>query len=156
MKTLITAVFLCAVILLASIWYFSNKNPHAEKARNDLTSAATETKQFVQDKVGSWNLNTDQIKDELAKTGQIVRQKAQQAGSAVSDATSDGRITAAIKAKYLKDPDLSAIQIGVSTSNGKVTLSGTTSSVDNVKKAIQLAMDTDGVHEVVSTIQVKS
>ena len=156
MKTLITAVFLCAVILLASIWYFSNKNPHAEQARNDLTSAATETKQFVQDKVGSWNLNTDQIKDELAKTGQIVRQKAQQAGAAVSDATSDGRITAAIKAKYLKDPDLSAIQIGVSTSNGKVTLSGTTSSVDNVKKAIQLAMDTDGVHEVVSTIQVKS
>lgn len=156
MKTLITAVFICAVILLASIWYFSNKNPHAEKARNDLTSAATETKQFVQDKVGSWNLNTDQIKDELAKTGQIVRQKAQQAGSAVSDATSDTRITAAIKAKYLKDSDLSAINIGVSTSNGKVTLSGTTSSVDNIKKAIQLAMDTDGVHEVVSTIQVKS
>ena len=156
MKSFFAALFIIGVILVASIWYFSNKNSHAEKARSDLTSAATETKQFVQDKFGSLNLNTDQIKDELAKTGQIVRQKAQQAGSAVSDATADTRITAAIKAKYLKDPDLSAINIGVTTSNGKVTLSGTTTSVDNIKKAIQEAMDTDGVHEVVSTIQVKS
>jgi osmotically-inducible protein OsmY len=36
-----------------------------------------------------------------------------------------------------------------------VTLSGSASSPENIRKAILLAMDTNGVREVVSTLQVK-
>ena len=43
---------------------------------------------------------------------------------------------------------------GVST-DGVVTLTGTGSSPENIRKAIQITMDTDGVHKVISTLQVK-
>ncbi len=155
MKNLIVVLFLAAVLLVAAVWFYSGQNPHAEKARTELTGAASQTKQFVQDKLGVSNLTVEDIKDELARTGEVVREKAQQAGTTVADATADARITAAIKAKMVRDPDLSAIKISVSTTNGKVTLSGTASSAEDIKKAIQLAMDTDGVREVVSTLQVK-
>jgi osmotically-inducible protein OsmY len=36
-----------------------------------------------------------------------------------------------------------------------VTLSGTVASYDDIAKAENIAMDTDGVHRVVSTLQVK-
>ena len=156
MRNLIVVIFVAVLVAIGAVWYYSGSNPHAEKARNDITSAASQTKEFVQDKIGTSNLTLDDIKNEMSKTGEVIREKAQQAGAAISDATADARITAAIKGKYVRDPDLSAIKISVSTSNGTVTLSGTASSPENIKKAIQLAMDTDGVHKVVSTLQVKS
>lgn len=156
MRNFIVFIFVVIVIAVVAIWLYSGSNPHAEKARKDLTGAASQTKQFVQDKIGTSNLTLDDIKNEMSKTGEVIREKAHQAGEAISDATSDARITAAIKAKLLRDPDLSAIKISVSTSDGVVTLSGSASSPENIKKAIQLAMDTDGVHKVVSTLQVKS
>ncbi|HZV34825.1 MAG TPA: BON domain-containing protein [Verrucomicrobiae bacterium] len=156
MKNFIVFIFVVIVIAVVAIWFYSGSNPHAEKARQDITGAASQTKQFVQDKIGTSNLTLDDIKNEMSKTGQVIREKAQKAGEAISDATADARITAAIKAKLVRDPDLSAIKISVSTSDGVVTLSGSASSPENIRKAIQLALDTDGVHKVVSTLQVKS
>lgn len=155
MRNLVLLLFLVAVILVGAIWFYSNKNPHARNAREELTSAASDTKQFVQDKLGTANLSAQDIRDEMSRVGKIVREKAQQAGTAISDKTADARITTEIKAKYVRDPNLSAMDISVSTTDGEVTLSGTATSPENIKKAIQLAMDTDGVRKVVSTLQVK-
>jgi len=55
----------------------------------------------------------------------------------------------------LADRELSALSISVNTTEGVVTLSGTVSSSENVSKAMLLAMETDGVREVISTLQVK-
>ncbi len=77
------------------------------------------------------------------------------AGHAIADATADARITAAIKGKLLASRDLSALNISVNTTAGVVTLSGFVSSSEDISKAILLAMETDGVREVVSTLQVK-
>ena len=92
----------------------------------------------------------------MTKTGQVVRQKAQNLGHTIADATADARITTEIKAKLVADPDLSALSISVSTTSGKVTLSGSVSSEEKIAKAIKLAMSVDGVQEVVSTLQVKN
>ncbi|HEX3987877.1 MAG TPA: BON domain-containing protein, partial [Verrucomicrobiae bacterium] len=73
----------------------------------------------------------------------------------ISDAAADARITAAIKAKLVGDPDLSAVAISVSTTDGCVTLSGSASSPDNIRKAMTLAYNTEGVNQVVSTLLVK-
>jgi osmotically-inducible protein OsmY len=156
MKNFIVGLFVGVIVLVAVIWYYGDKNTHAEKAKEEIKSAAENTKDFVKDKMGDSNLSVDDIKDELAKTGKVVRRKAQEAKAAIADATSDARITTEIKAKYLRDSDLSAFSISVTTTDGKVELSGTASSVENIRKAIQLALETDGVHEVVSTLQVKN
>ena len=55
----------------------------------------------------------------------------------------------------LGNRELSALSISVNTTEGIVTLSGTVSSAEDISKAMLLAMETDGVREVISTLQVK-
>lgn len=156
MRNFIVVIFVVIIVIIAAIWFYSGQNPHAQQARTQITGAATETKQFLEEKLGLTNLSAQEIKDEMSKAGHVIREKTGEAVHTASDATADARITAAIKAKYVKDPNLSALNISVSTTNGKVTLSGTASSPENIKRAMQLAMETDGVREVTSTLQVKS
>src|ERR1700676_917130 len=59
-----------------------------------------------------------------------------------------------IKAKYVLDHDLSAIDISVDSQDGDVALGGTVSSPELVGKAVVLALDTDGVRGVTSKITV--
>ncbi len=75
-------------------------------------------------------------------------------GEAASDATLDTRATAAIKTKLAADADLSALSISVTTTEGRVTLSGTVASPELIGKAIALALETEGVREVVSTMKI--
>lgn len=140
------------------IWHFAvqnhSPNPTVQNVQNRLESAADKTRETIQT---NWkNLNTDEIKEELARTGRVVRDKVQSAGKLVADATADARITAAIKGKIIANPHLSVWNISVNTTAGRVTLSGTVSSPDNIREAMELALNTDGVQGVVSTLQVKS
>jgi osmotically-inducible protein OsmY len=154
MKFLLGLIF-GIILVVAIIWYYADQrhNTTAQDAKTRIESAANGMKESVQT---NWkNLRTEDIKDELARTGRVVREKAENAGHVVADATSDARITAAIKGKLLANPDLSALSISVNTTAGRVTLSGTVSSPDKIREAMQLALNTDGVQEVVSTLQVK-
>ena len=106
-------------------------------------------------KLETLDLRGDQIKDELARTGKIVRRRARELGSEVADATADTRIVTAIKAKYAVAPDLSMWKISVSSDQGRVTLSGTVSTEENIGEAVALALEVDGVRDVTSTLTVK-
>ena len=156
MRTFITILFVGALIAVGVIWYESDKNPHAEEAKKNIQGAVQETGAMIKNKLDDWNLKPDAIKDEMVRTGKVIRTKAQEAGHAIADATADARITAAIKAKLLGDQHLASLSISVSTTNGLVTLSGTATSAENISRAIQIAMETDGVTQVISTVQVKS
>jgi hyperosmotically inducible periplasmic protein len=147
-------------------WYIQKKaaeHPEAqqryEQAASQTASNASETAHNIGDalraKLDTLDLNTGQIKDELSKSGQVVRRKAQDIGDAAADAASDARAITEIKAKYAEDSSLSVWKISVSCSQGHVKLSGTVSSPDDIGKAVALALDADGVRDVTSTIQVK-
>ena len=99
---------------------------------------ADELKDTVHEHLKDVHLNPAEIRDELAKTGKVVRKKAGQVGAAIADATSDVRITAAVKAKLVKDPDLSAFRVSVSTTGGVVTLSGSVDSAEQISQAMKL------------------
>jgi hyperosmotically inducible protein len=71
-------------------------------------------------------------------------------GAALDDAT----ITAHVKTALLNDPQVSALKIDVSTTNGVVTMSGTVRSKGEEERAIQLARQVSGVKEVKSTLEV--
>jgi hyperosmotically inducible periplasmic protein len=142
---------------IAAVWYFNHNknNSHFQTAGQEIKSTAQNAGNALSDKLHSWNLDRDHITNELARTGRVIRDKANAAGKALKDATADGRVTGAIKAKYVKDPDLSAWDIHVSTTDGVVTLSGTVASPELIGKAMELALDTDGAQQVISTLQVK-
>lgn len=136
-------------------WYFEQPatTTHVESARGSVTSAADRVKSAVQTKVGE--IRTEDIKQELERAGMVVREKLTRAGEAISDATADARTTATIKARLFKEPGVPSGSISVDTTHGLVTLSGTARSHEEVAKAVRIALDTEGVRKVVSTLQVK-
>ena len=122
----------------------------AEKTKD----AAIDVKNAVGDKLVEWKLTPADIKTDLQKSGRIVRDKTVAVGEKVGGAIDNARIVTVIKAKYVADSDISALKINVDADNGVVTLNGTVSSADFIGKAIALALDTDGVHQVVSLLKV--
>jgi len=166
MRSFFNGLVLGVVLGAVGYWFIQNKarehpaaEQRAEAAAAQAQSAAGEAGQHLSDalkaKLETLDLRSDQIKDELARTGKIVRRKAHDLGEQVADATADARIVTAIKAKYAADADLSVWKISVSSDQGHVALSGTVSAEDNIGKAVALALDADGVRDVTSTITVK-
>ena len=150
--------FVIGIVLgAAAVWYFGNNRDHRD-VRGSVAQVETNAQSAahsLDEKLRSLHLSPAEVRDELARSGRVIRDKAGQVGHAIADATADARITATIKARLIRDPDLSAWNISVSTTAGVVTLSGAVSSDDQIGKAVVLAMDTDGVKQVISTLQVK-
>ncbi len=124
----------------------------AEKTKD----VAIDAKNAVADKFTEWKLTPSDIKADLQKGGRVVRDKTVAAGEKVGGAVDNARIVTVINAKYVADSDLSAWKINVDADSGVVTLNGTVKSEDFIGKAIVLALDTDGVHQVVSLLKVET
>lgn len=167
MKTFIIGLLLGIIIGVGAHWYFTAGRmaptvqkaeervaAQAEKAHESAQAAAEQVKQALDSKLEALELRAEDIRKELGEKGRVVRRKARDIGLAAVDAALDARTTATIKAKLAADPDLSAINISVTTTAGQVTLSGKVASPELIGKAIALALETDGVREVISTLQV--
>jgi hypothetical protein len=153
------ALIVGALIGAAAVWYIKNTPPSDDaktSSTNQVQDAVRQAGEAIQEQFREWNVNPQTVKDELARSGQVVRRKTAEAGKAIADATLDARITAAIKGKLLTHTDLSSLSISVNTTDGVVTMSGAAPSTDYISKAIVVAMETEGVREVVSTIQVRA
>lgn len=122
---------------------------------NQARDAAVSAKDAISDKLVEWHLSGSDIKQDLEKTGEVVRSNAKSAGSSLAAATSNSRIIAVVKAKYTLDKELHARDIEVSCDNGNVTLRGTVASEALIGKAVALALDTDGVTQVKSLLTVQ-
>lgn len=99
-------------------------------------------------RIEEWHLSPDDIRADLARTGEVVRHNTRVAGEAIGDAA----IVSEIKAKYLLDKDLSARDIHVYCDDGNVTLTGTVASPDLIAKAVGQALDTSGVRNVTAKL----
>jgi len=166
MRSFFNGLVLGIILGAAGLWFMQKKaqeHPEAEQraeasaaqAQSSAGEAAHHLSEALKAKLETLDLRSGQIKDELARTGKIVRRKAQDIGAEVADAAADARIVAAIKTKYATDPDLSVWKISVSSEQGRVTLSGTVSAEDNIGKAVALALEVDGVRDVTFTLAVK-
>lgn len=147
MRGFFNGLILGIILGAAGYWFVQKKSlehpeaeqrfqASAEQARESASEAASHLSDALKAKLDALNLRPDQIRDELARTGKIVRAKAQVAGQEVADATADARIDAAIKAKYAADSNLSVWKISVSCSQGHVTLSGTVPAAEDVGRAV--------------------
>ncbi len=154
MKKLLVLIVLL-VVGAGIYWYAGRKNASEDplrKAEAEASQRLEEVKSTIKDKLGGLSIDPKEIKEELERSGKVVRKKAEQVSAVMADAA----ITAAIKAKLVKDPNLSALRIAVNTTDGVVTLSGSVDSVEEIQQALKLALETDGVREAISTLQVRA
>jgi osmotically-inducible protein OsmY len=144
------AALLCLV--LVAIWAAQSVDFGRLRMRagSDLRGAVKEAGKAAPD------LDVAAIAEELKQTGRVVRRRAGQTAETVAEVTRDARTTAAIKAKLALDPSLSALDVSVDTTDGRVTLAGRAASAEDIAHAIEIAFQQDGVYEVVSTPQVRS
>lgn len=66
----------------------------------------------------------------------------------------DSMITAKVKTAFVGDKDVSALNIGVTTSQGVVQLTGT-GSPEEARKAVDIARNIEGVKSVQNNIRAK-
>jgi osmotically-inducible protein OsmY len=153
MKTLLMLAVLIGAGCVA-YFFFQEKAPEKlEDAGKNLATNASKLRDQIRENTPT--LDTEQIVEELKAQGKVVRTKAKEMGGEIQKAVNDSQITAAIKGKFALDRDLSALAISVNTTQGKVTLAGTVENADSLKKAIDLSLQTEGVREVTSTLQIK-
>jgi osmotically-inducible protein OsmY len=169
MKNFLFALMLGVIVGAVGMWYFAQERDSAgarqeanrradeaaAKAREALGQAASQVTSAISAKLEALQLRAQDVREDLSRTGRIVRRKAREASDAVTDAGRDAAITAEIKGKLAADAELSALAIDVDTNGGRVTLSGSAPSHEAIGRATLLALETDGVREVVSTLQVK-
>jgi len=168
MRKFFNGLVLGIIVGVGGVLFYESTNPMANveavKPRADLQSgsaaktlpqAAERAAQLLAARLDALELDAEGIRKELAATGQVARRRARDLGDAVADVAADTPITVAVKAKLAADPELSAWDISVHTTAGRVMLSGSVASVRLIGKAMELALQTPGVHAVVSTLTVK-
>ncbi|MGA2221931.1 MAG: BON domain-containing protein [Verrucomicrobiia bacterium] len=157
MRDFFIGLIVGAALTAATGWYFmvARKSQSVQHAQDVTAATLQRGADAIEAKLVAWHLTTTDIQEELAKTGKVVRRQMGDFGAAVADASADAAITAKIKAKFALDRDLSALSISVNTTAGHVTLAGTVPSHKLIGKAVMLALETDGVREVSSMLQVK-
>ena len=86
------------------------------------------------------------------KLDQSMEKMGQKAGKAIDDTA----ITAAVKAGILAEPGLKVLKIDVNTKDGRVMLTGSADSAENVQRATQVATAVQGVKSVDNRLAVSS
>lgn len=143
-----------------------------DKTQQKIAEAAHRTEAKI-------NEGSERVAPSLSRAGEKISDAAEKTGEKISAATTrittgertsvsvdgvppdtreklaDSAITAAIKAGYLKDPDLSVLKIDVDTHAGVVTLNGLAKDAAARERAAQIASATRGVREVRNHLTVK-
>jgi hypothetical protein len=112
---------------------------------------ARDVKDGFSRKATEWKLSSSDIEAELEKTGRVVREKPD-AGEKTGDAADNGRLATLINIKFGADSHLFASKIAVEVDRGVATLKGTVKSTDAIGRAVYLALDTEGVGQVISLL----
>jgi osmotically-inducible protein OsmY len=143
MKKFLIGFLLGVAVGVALLWYFQRAKTKSEldEARDRVTYAAWKAGKSIKEFV-------EEIKVELSRSGQVVREKSAVVGNTVS-ATA---VTATLKGKLLAESGLRGVS--VETTEGVVTLTGSVASHEDIARAMKLALETDGVTKVVSKIQL--
>ena len=157
MKDFFVGLIVGTVLTVMTGWYFVTVRhlPMVRQAQANTATTLRQTADAVEAKLAAWHLTNADIAQEVKQTGKVVRRQMREFGATVADATADARVTAQIKAKLALNKELSAKSIAVSTTDGRVTLSGSVTSAKLIGKALALALETEGVREAASTLQVK-
>jgi hypothetical protein len=166
MKKFFNGLLLGLLLGAGAYWFLEKKarqHPEAEsrfeesaaKARDAAREAALHVTDAFKAKLDTLKLRPEDIQEELARTGKVVRRKSPDTGEPPADAAADARAVAAIKAKLAADTDLSALGALVVCERGQMTLSARDATPQQVAKALTLALELGGVRDATFALEPK-
>jgi hypothetical protein len=146
---LLIGLLLGIVITVAAIWFFGRDGERRGDATGTLGRAGEQLREGADDVLG-------RVREGIRDIGTDgIRDRVQEGSRKMSDASGDAVITGKVKAEFARDSQLSVWKIGVNTTDGRVTLSGSVPSQSEADRAVELAGNVEGVREVISTLQVQ-
>lgn len=97
----------------------------------------------------------DRTVDKAGQAATDIKESASEKAQSAGEYMDDSAITAKVKYAILRDPDLKVFQIGVTTTDGVVNLTGVVDSQQKIDRAIEVARDIGNVKSVESSLAVK-
>lgn len=120
---------------------------------DDAAQSAAQTSGTAADRAGAAMDRTgERVENAAERAGNQIEKAADSAGDKVADAA----ITTSVNAELAKDPALSALQINVDTTNGRVLLRGKAPNAAAKERATMLARNVKGVVAVENQLDVRS
>ena len=117
-----------------------------DAVRSAANSVAATTREL------EWKLTNNDIKDDVAAGRTIERSKA---GAPTGATVDKSDLKTAVEARLRADSQIANMPIDVDADrDGQINLSGKTNTIDQVGRAIAVALDTDGVSKVSSKISL--
>ncbi|MEO5958776.1 MAG: BON domain-containing protein, partial [Opitutaceae bacterium] len=130
----------------------ANMRSAANNAGNAINSAANSASLSARSM--EWKLSANDIKDDVAANRKIIRTKAG-APTGVTVTTDKSAFKATVQSRLRADTDLASVPIDVDVDkDGTVNLDGKANTIDQIAHAIAVALDTEGVTQVTSKIQI--
>lgn len=127
----------------------------ANKATPSLTDEAKSADQpALAARLTEWKLTAKEIESEFVSSGRVMRSKP--AGADQPTGPMDGILVSLVTSNLRGYAETAELKIDVAADKGVVTLTGIAKSVDQIGKAVAIALDTDGVTQVTSTMTLAS
>lgn len=96
----------------------------------------------------------DQIREDLREVGEEVSVETEKLGEELEPLVEDAELTARVKARLTAHPDINPLHIDVTTVDATVTLTGKVPSEGDRDAALEIARNTEGVAEVVDSLEI--
>lgn len=130
-----------------------NPTPVTSAPASDMASITADTQPVIADRIAEWKLSSADIKSEFEQTGRIVRSKTVGAGEPTGPM--DSVLASGVTNKLKADADTSSATITVKAEHGVITLEGSAHSLDQIGRALAVALDTGGVTQAISVIKLE-
>ncbi len=118
----------------------------------EVAPAITDASLPLSERIIQWKLAPGDIKAELENSGRVLRLKTPAPGEPTGPL--DSTLLNQINAKLKDDSGTSSLSLKVDVDMGVVTLNGSAPSLEQIGRAIALALDTGGVTQIISLIKL--
>jgi hypothetical protein len=147
-RALLRAVVVVIVVVAALAFFLGYRWSDLASPGRDVDRPAIGSRSPDRPDLSEVRERGERAGEAIGTTAERAGRTAAQAASEAGEILSDTALTGKIKSKMALDDNVSAGRIGVTTKDGRVTLSGTVRNEDEHRRAVRLARETKGVLSV--------
>src|SRR5947209_19008272 len=98
---MVLALIIGLIVGSVAMWFYGTTRGHSavRSSGDQIESGTKSAREAIQERLRAWELRPEDVKDDLTRSGEVIRDRARQVGRAIADGNADARITGANKMK---------------------------------------------------------